>query len=188
MSHHQDLNLAVTCVFASVLPIDLRLSHGLFICLENPTQALILYGVMKDWSMKLTKVFGSFMASASPLFHPETWQKYLARHIDLLHSSQSLSCVTASVPCCAFLPKLQSCQICSISCYWESLARLPRLVLTSQKFDLFWSLEKAWGTLHQKTRAQTQPSKVFRKSLVRLYLHRLNPMSKFPPHNRLVRW
>lgn len=26
--------------------------------------------------------------------------KYLARHIDLLHSSQSLSCVTASVPCC----------------------------------------------------------------------------------------
>lgn len=50
--------------------------------------------------MKLTKVFGSFMASASPLFHPETWQKYLARHIDLLHSSQSLSCVTASVPCC----------------------------------------------------------------------------------------
>lgn len=100
MSHHQDLNLAVTCVFASVLPIDLRLSHGLFICLENPTQALILYRVMKDWSMKLTKVFGSFMASASPLFHPETWQKYLARHIDLLHSSQSLSCVTASVPCC----------------------------------------------------------------------------------------
>ncbi len=40
----------------------------------NPTQAL--YRVMKEWFMKLTKVFGSFMASASPLFHTVTWQKY----------------------------------------------------------------------------------------------------------------